>query len=146
MIEGAYPQRMKFCESCYIFRPKRTSHCNVCNNCVSKFDHHCMWMGTCVGDRNYGHFMWLVISTVTSAVFISLVSIIHLVLNAYNRTEDQTLASAIFTPSGIIAMISIVYSVVVSQNANQITRIGDFFPEFSFAIAYKTGLWEHINK
>mmetsp|Transcript_19733 Transcript_19733/g.16901 ORF Transcript_19733/g.16901 Transcript_19733/m.16901 type:complete len:83 (-) Transcript_19733:1164-1412(-) len=48
--------RLKYCRTCNIYRPPRTSHCKICDICVEKFDHHCPWLGCCVGKRNYTYF------------------------------------------------------------------------------------------
>ncbi|KAL1560825.1 putative protein S-acyltransferase 1 [Salvia divinorum] len=51
-VEGD-EERVKYCGICNIYGPPRSRHCDVCDNCVEKFDHHCPWIGQCIGLRNY---------------------------------------------------------------------------------------------
>ena len=54
---------MRYCDSCNVFRPPtRCSHCYTCEACVMGFDHHCVWLGTCIGARNYSQFIMFIFS------------------------------------------------------------------------------------
>jgi len=46
------------CSKCKILRlPEGAKHCFLCHRCVEGFDHHCAWLGTCVGKRNHKFFL-----------------------------------------------------------------------------------------
>ena len=66
---GGHILKYNYCYSCYLFRPPRTSHCAVCDNCVERFDHHCLWLGTCIGKKNYKYFYTLLGSLNINAIF-----------------------------------------------------------------------------
>ena len=46
----------RWCDRCELFRPDGAMHCEACGVCVKQLDHHCPWMGRCVGRRNLRSF------------------------------------------------------------------------------------------
>ncbi|KAF5192384.1 S-acyltransferase, partial [Thalictrum thalictroides] len=62
--------KLKFCRICKIFRPPRSCHCAICDNCVERFDHHCPWIGQCIGRRNYRFYLMFVTSALTFFIYV----------------------------------------------------------------------------
>lgn len=74
--------KIKYCHTCDIYRPPRAVHCGICNCCIERLDHHCPWLGTCVGKRNYKYFI----------VFITVVAIkicLAIVLTSLHIANSQ---------------------------------------------------------
>uniref|UniRef100_A0A1I8IU25 Palmitoyltransferase n=1 Tax=Macrostomum lignano TaxID=282301 RepID=A0A1I8IU25_9PLAT len=80
--------KLKFCQTCKLWRPPRASHCSTCDNCVDRFDHHCPWVGNCVGRRNYRYFYLFLASVTVYCVYIMVFGCINLVILSRQKNGD----------------------------------------------------------
>nr|CAG4635963.1 EOG090X01OT [Eubosmina coregoni] len=101
--------KLKYCFTCKIFRPPRASHCSICDNCVEGFDHHCPWIGNCVGRRNYRYFYSFIVSLAFMCVFIFACAVTHLVL--LTRDDKPFLEAIKETPASVLVAIICFFSV-----------------------------------
>lgn len=47
----------RYCDLCSVYQPPAAAHCPDCNICIDGYDHHCPWMGQCIGKANMKAFM-----------------------------------------------------------------------------------------
>ncbi|XP_060113576.1 palmitoyltransferase ZDHHC18 [Heteronotia binoei] len=108
VVINKYMVKLKYCYTCKMFRPPRTSHCSVCDNCVERFDHHCPWVGNCVGKRNYRYFYAFILSLSFLTAFIFACVITHLTL----RSQGSDFITALkATPASVLELVICFFSV-----------------------------------
>jgi palmitoyltransferase len=60
---------IRFCKKCQARKPDRAHHCSTCRRCVLKMDHHCPWLATCLGLRNYKAFLLFLMYTTVLCLY-----------------------------------------------------------------------------
>ncbi|XP_024032828.1 protein S-acyltransferase 10 [Morus notabilis] len=69
------------CSYCNVEQPPRARHCHDCDRCVLQFDHHCVWLGTCVGQGNHCKFWWYIFEETALCLWIGFLYITYLKAN-----------------------------------------------------------------
>lgn len=82
-VDFAYGQ-VTFCAKCNRPRPPRAHHCTVCDRCVLRYDHHCPWVGNCIGLFNVRYFLQYLLYCTLTALCVGLLSLFAL----FNDPQD----------------------------------------------------------
>ena len=71
-----------YCAICKVYYNynKKVSHCTFCDVCVEGMDHHCVWVGKCVGKKNLKPFYGILVSVAITYLFI-IISFLFLYYN-----------------------------------------------------------------
>ena len=129
-----------FCPNCLVKNQFRSKHCLVCQCCVEEFDHHCFWVGNCIGKKNYTLFFIFLVVILINTLYNIGVNIYYLISSmGYEGIKEGTTSFPGFY-FGDIFLYRRVFRIIVSV-CLFIICILFFIPLFNlFRMQLKTAL------
>ena len=115
-----------YCYLCEINVGLTSKHCRYCDKCVVGFDHHCVWLNTCIGSKNYHWFFTTVLSSALFTVTSTVLSL-ALLIESFN-TPDRIAALSYFTPITIhgVQALLLLSVIVFSGWSAMVCQLGGF--------------------
>ncbi|KAE8284682.1 putative palmitoyltransferase ZDHHC12 [Larimichthys crocea] len=112
-------------------QPMRSKHCQTCQHCVRRYDHHCPWIENCVGERNH---RWFVLYLAIQLLV--LLWGLHIAWTGFNyaptwqlwlRTNGMLLAVAV-----LVALLSLVVLLLLGSHL--------------YLVSLNTTTWEFMSR
>ncbi|MES1908581.1 MAG: hypothetical protein MHM6MM_001489 [Cercozoa sp. M6MM] len=115
------------CFRCELLPPVRARHCRDCDTCVAVFDHHCSFLGNCIGWKNRRWFMLLlVVELMHGLLLLSLCMRNYDRLGSHKRDGEATsqifarqmlrslLMMVVFSKTAFVAILFVMHTVLIS--------------------------------
>ena len=128
---------LNYCNSCSAYRPPRTSHCSLCDNCVQRFDHHCLWLGTCIGKRNYRYFYFLTESINLSAIFQICFSLYYIINHTKHLINKENYSKLILWGLSALSLYDLLFAIFF---------VGKLFILHTYLVCQSKTFYENIKK
>ena len=128
---------LNYCNSCSAYRPPRTSHCSLCDNCVQRFDHHCLWLGTCIGKRNYRYFYFLTESINLSALFQICFSLYYIINHTKHLINKENYSKLILWGLSALSLYDLLFAIFF---------VGKLFILHTYLVCQSKTFYENIKK
>ncbi|EKM75385.1 hypothetical protein AGABI1DRAFT_46537 [Agaricus bisporus var. burnettii JB137-S8] len=105
----------RYCARDGIVKPHRAHHCRNCGTCVLKFDHHCPWIGQCVGARNHKFFLIFCVSAAVFALYL-LGTLIGFNVSAWTSTSNDARVDPQIIVVSALALLFSFFTVVLTSS------------------------------
>ncbi|KAL7716715.1 Palmitoyltransferase [Entamoeba marina] len=133
------------CDKCKTLKYPRTHHCNTCNQCCIRFDHHCLFMN-CVGQHNVRHYFLFLFHTTFAASCLLFLLIEFAVFNATNESynQDITIISIIFLfnilyPTAFQALLQFLFISLNVSSVDIVILLPEYFQTKHFHLPWNKG-------
>ncbi|ELP86184.1 zinc finger protein DHHC domain containing protein, putative [Entamoeba invadens IP1] len=138
------------CPKCNALKPFRCHHCSICNKCVLRMDHHCVWMCNDIGVGNVRFFVCFLVSFAISLLLAFVVTApLNLKLSLSIKLL-MTLEAVLGVGIGIFSFFHVIFVLTNQTSLEVADNIRDYFlrpkNERKFITPYDLGIAKNVKQ